>query len=488
MGQFRVRQFTSLIVFCFVMAPFFSLLSGEEATEKKTISPPKVPAIAVHIEKHQRRECENLPKLTKSNIKTTYEGVGEIDAFIVLLNFGEAKAAAFGLKWPENWGSGKWKDCSYLKIGNIVDPGDVIRMVFNGCQSDSLPLVLGWITLTVNSAGRIEIIPDPNEGCIAFVNCDEASPSTSEPLIKLAGGAGGAKGDQISILENLQNKNWYVSPDSVGLNSIDAAIRRAIPGDTVFVSGGIYKENILLKPGVVVLGSWDRSFKYRDLLSTPSIIVPKRNESVVRGNLREDTTAVLDGFVITGGKALFGGAIALRNGSSPRLSNLIVYRNSADYGGGIACHSSSPIIRNVLMIENEAETGGAIHCMDGASPRIISATIFGNRAKHGGGLFVKFNSSPSIERTLIVNNSEGAIYADDESCWILIQCSLLWENQTENWKGKAAQTVVLDDVYTEDPGFKDAASRDFSLKPSSPGSTKKCGSIGSTITKLPSID
>ncbi|MGQ9603946.1 MAG: hypothetical protein ACUVUU_07000 [bacterium] len=487
MRRVQAKQFLSWIILFFsFMVLSISPSIAEEVSQED--DPPKVPAIAVHIEKHEQRGCKKLPRLTRSDLTSTYDGMGEIDAFVVLLEFGEAKAAAFGLKWPENWGSGRWQDCSYLKIGNIVNPGDVIRMVFNDCQKDSLPLILGWITLTVNSPGRIEVIPDPKEGYIAFVNCPEASPTSFEPLVKIPGGAGGARGDEVSALENLRNRNWYVSPDTTGMTSIASAIRSAIPGDTVFVSGGTYKENILLKPGVVIMGSWDRSFKRQDLHSTPSILVPRESESVVRGSLREDTTAVLDGFVITGGKALFGGAIALRNGSSPRLSNLIVYRNSADYGGGIACHSSSPIVRNVLIIENQAEAGGAIHCMDGASPRIISATLVGNRAKYGGGLFAKFNSSPSIERTLIVNNSDGAVYSDDESCWILIECCLLWENLPEDWKGKASQTVVLEDVKTEDPAFTDAASRDLSPRDDSPAMDKKCGRIGSLITRLPSID
>lgn len=465
-----------------------SLSIAEEKTQPEAVQAPKVPTIAIHIEKHQARTCHNLPALSKTNIKTTYKGVGEIDAFVVLLDFGGAKAAAFGLKWPENWGTGKWQDCSYLKIGNIINPGDVIRLALKDCQSDSVPLILGWLTLTVNSAGKIEIIPDPNEGCIAFVDCNEVSPAAFEPLIKISGGAGGAKGDDISVLRNLRNRNWYVTPDSGEITSIDSAIRKAVPGDTIFVSTGIYKENILLKPGVVVLGSWDRSFKHQDLLSTPTMITPARSESVIRGNLREDTTCVFDGFVITGANAFFGGAIALRNGSSPRLSNLIIYKNRAEYGGGIACHASSPIIRNVLIVENEAEAGGGIHCMDGASPRIISATIVGNRAQYGGGLFVKFNSSPSIEKTIIAKNSDGAIYSDDESCWVLTQCSILWENQPENWKGKASQTVVLDDVETADPMFEDPSMRDFSLKPDSPATKKKCGKIGSSITRLPPIE
>jgi hypothetical protein len=446
-----------------------------------------VPGVAVHIEKHARWSCDNLPEITKGTIRTTYEGVGEIDAFVVLFDFTEVRGMAFSMTWPETWGRGTWHDCSQLKIADITMPGDMTSLVLKKCAYDSVPFIAGWLTLTVTTPGIIEVLPSTNEGVVAIVSCNETAPDMTEVILNLKGGAGGARGDDPAAVEDLRNRNWYVHADSSGdAPTIEDAIRQSLPGDTVFVSQGEYEGHIVLRQGVAVTGSWDGDFKHQDLEGTPSTIHGHGHESVVRCGFREDSTTVLEGFVITGGATALGAGIACRNGSSPVLQNLIIHSNSGKFGGGIGCHSSSPVIRNVLIAKNKGEAGGGIFCFKGASPLISNVTLVANEAQQGAAVYSKDGSSPFVERSIIAYHHEGnAVYVADPSAGISVACCDLWSNGEEDYGGETGEAFTLRDNVTEDPEFVAPDALDYRLKPGSPlVSTETCGRLGSRFGRL----
>ncbi|WP_335966538.1 MBG domain-containing protein [Galbibacter sp. PAP.153] len=135
-----------------------------------------------------------------------------------------------------------------------------------------------------------------------------------------------------------------------------------------------------------------------------------------------DTSAILDGFIITGGNA--NGALTeneITNGggmyngqSSPTLKNLIFSGNSAIlYGGAminsnvvVAGVSSNPIINNVTFTGNHAgESGGAIWNDIGNHPSLVNATFSNNLADHSGGaIYNSEGSHPTIHNSLFKNN------------------------------------------------------------------------------------
>lgn len=446
------------------------------------------PKVAVHIEKYTELTCvEDMPEITPEGIQTTYGGVGRVNAFVVIYDYEEVKGAAFGLSWPETWREPMWQDCGSMRLGAIHQPGDRMSVMLEECARGGEPFVIGWLSITVTTPGTIEVIASESEGAVAIVDCNHVSPGLVEVMFNAKGGAGGAKGTDLSRFLDMKNRTHYVRSDSTGdAPTISQAIKQAIPGDTVAVAQGTYRETVYLRNGVALVGSYNTDFTERDLMSFPSVISPEDEHACVIGGLSEDSTCVVDGFVITGGRGNYGGGMALRSGSSPTLRNLIIYGNHANLGGGIFCHASSPVIEDVLVIANEAKSGAGIACSMGASPRIVKATIAANTAGVGSGIYAKA-AAPYVEKSIIAHNVRGAgLHCDDQGSRVTFACCDLWDNGASDFSGHASPEMGLRDNIFEDPVFAQIENLDFALSHESPcRNVDNCGKIGSQWTRVP---
>ncbi|AQG78464.1 right-handed parallel beta-helix repeat-containing protein [Spirosoma montaniterrae] len=111
-----------------------------------------------------------------------------------------------------------------------------------------------------------------------------------------------------------------------------------------------------------------------------------------------NATAVLDGFVITGGNATngrgtgFAGGGMINLSSSPTITNCSFISNVSDdssvaYGGAMHNSNSSPTITNCSFQNNRATglfgTGGAIYNGGSSSPTITNCSFTGNQARGG---------------------------------------------------------------------------------------------------------
>lgn len=137
--------------------------------------------------------------------------------------------------------------------------------------------------------------------------------------------------------------------------------------------------------------------------------------NVVRNNNNAlNSTAVLDGFTITGGNANKGDYVGNRGGgifnrlSSPTIANCILTGNNAvEYGGGVFNEGASTQIVNTVLAGNTAAFGGGAY-NESSTPVFINCTFAGNQVTGIGGGFYSFGSPvPIIRNSILWGNSSG---------------------------------------------------------------------------------
>ena len=213
-------------------------------------------------------------------------------------------------------------------------------------------------------------------------------------------------------------------------SSIQAGINGASNGDTVLVAAGIYVENINFNGKNIVIGSLILIVGDTSYISQ-TIIDGNQSGSVVTFGSGEDTTAVLQGFTVTGGNSYDGGGIYCSSSSPVIADNIITGNVSETYGGGISCNYSAPIIINNTITLNSSSYGGGISFDRYTSSVITGNNITNNNAVEGGGISCSVFSSPSITNNTISENSAdtkgGGIYCYYNSS-ATITNTIIWNN------------------------------------------------------------
>ena len=184
---------------------------------------------------------------------------------------------------------------------------------------------------------------------------------------------------------------------------IQVAIDSAKHGDTVLVSPGRYYENLLFKGQNIVLASEfartrDRSAIARTIIDGSRRAHPDSGAVVTIWRF-EDSTAVVEGFTITGGT----GTVWFDN------KDKINFRE----GGGIIVDLAGPTIRNNIIEGNVAIDKGTMISAGGggirvgfAEPIIEKNIIRNNKGRYGGGI-VLFHSAATVRDNVITGNEGG---------------------------------------------------------------------------------
>ncbi|HPC35159.1 MAG TPA: choice-of-anchor Q domain-containing protein [Candidatus Marinimicrobia bacterium] len=259
--------------------------------------------------------------------------------------------------------------------------------------------------------------------------------------------------------------NWENAYDSTQLQT---AINESI-ATQVWVARGIYKPTVMVDG----IDERDKAFQMRNGLAIYGGFVGNEtspdqrinygiggaNETVLSGDIGIlgyeydncchvfknspglDTSAVLDGFTITGGCAssaansINSGGGMYNNSSSPKISNCVFKSNSADEGGGgISNHSSSPHLLNCIFTENSSLMygGGGIENNEASAPKIINCVFISNSSGAAGGAIFNYSSYPQFVNCTIAGNNSvldgGGMFSSFYSSVVFKNC-IIWGNE-----------------------------------------------------------
>jgi hypothetical protein len=185
---------------------------------------------------------------------------------------------------------------------------------------------------------------------------------------------------------------YYVNPGE----SIQTAIDNADNGDEIEVAAGTYNEAINFTGKAVRLYSSDGP-------EVTTIDATGLSTNVVRCFNGEDANSILEGFIITGGNANYGGGM-YNYSSSPTVTDCTFSGNSGgDNGGGMYNLDSSPTVTDCTFSGNNSPVGGGMYNLS-SNPTITGCTFSGNTTSRGGGMF-NLLSSPTVTNCTFSGNS-----------------------------------------------------------------------------------
>ncbi|SDD94289.1 choice-of-anchor Q domain-containing protein [Niabella drilacis] len=209
---------------------------------------------------------------------------------------------------------------------------------------------------------------------------------------------------------------------------LQAAIN-AVGVTQVWVAAGTYKPNtsgnsFSMKNGIAILGGFSGdgtgNLQNRNWVTNETIL--QGNGDRVLSNTGLSATAILDGFIITGGSTVFGAGVGMLNdASSPTLGNLKITGNSttnSNGGGMYNANFSSPVLTNVQITDNKATAGGGMYNTNFSSPTLTNVQITNNTASgtDGGGIFNSIGASLTLTNVQVTGNTAyrygGGIYND----------------------------------------------------------------------------
>lgn len=324
-------------------------------------------------------------------------------------------------------------------IGANVDGGETFK--------GSIDEVQFWAEersqLQIQSDMNILSLPQTN--LLAYYNFNNGTPNGDNTAITtipdVTGNGNTLMLNNFTLTGNTSNfvqgfikvaKIYYVNAAATGTGvgtswtnaytKLQTAIDAAAPGDEVWVAAGTYQPEVgyafVMKFGVKIYGGFagnETSLAQRNFTSNTTILKGSNCNVIINNNNSLDNTALLDGFVITGGYGYNDqigtnigqnyGAGIYNDSASPTIQNCIINANHAYFrGGGVANINASPIFINVQITGNFTLSGGGVY-NSGGSPQFINVTIAGNRDDAGGGGVYNTNgSSPAFKNCIIYGN------------------------------------------------------------------------------------
>jgi hypothetical protein len=175
-----------------------------------------------------------------------------------------------------------------------------------------------------------------------------------------------------------------------------------------------------MRSGLAIYGGFagtETLLVQRNLKTAPSILSGEiqqdnnaaNNTNSLFTNQGVDSTALLDGFILTGGASAGTGGAIINNNSSPVFSNCIFRSNMAVSLAG-AVHNtagSDPVFTNCVFTGNTAPVGGVMF-NSSSSPIITNCTFASNSSPSGSAIWSQTNSFAKITNCIVWANTGSA--------------------------------------------------------------------------------
>jgi hypothetical protein len=236
--------------------------------------------------------------------------------------------------------------------------------------------------------------------------------------------------------------------------TIQLAINAAEIGDTVLVDEGTYKENIIINKKITVGSLFvldgDTSHISRTIIDGSQPLSPNF-AAVVTIDGTSDTTTVVAGFTITGGKG------NRRNVNYPGMQYQMVLGMGIDIAGGGARIHHNIVRANNVASPNEY-MGGVINIFDVTDKNGVSYAIVENNAVTDndlvgldgeGGAFAIGHSSTIRDNVIARNTTRGVTYAASGAAFeiwnglVTIERNLIIDNSASHFGGGLYALSIL---------------------------------------------
>jgi predicted outer membrane repeat protein len=195
----------------------------------------------------------------------------------------------------------------------------------------------------------------------------------------------------------------------------------------------------------------------------------------------DNSSLVLNDCVFEGNSDAFGGgAIYVENDSDLSAAGCRFISNDSPSGGAVCISNASPTFTSCIFSGNSASEGAAIsHSGPGHVLTLESCTFSRNESLFAGAAIDVSFGDVSIHRSIIAGGINAAAIACNSPGSISISCSNLYGNANGDWVGCVKSFAGMNENFSLDPLFCDAAEDDLSIRSDSPCVNHgSCGLVG----------
>ena len=246
--------------------------------------------------------------------------------------------------------------------------------------------------------------------------------------------------------------NTVCGDGSAPFRRIQDAIDAASDGDVISVCAGNYSEELTVADVAV-------SLRGSEGADATVVSAPGTGPALSITSGQGEDTEVSGLTLMGGGSAMvYGGGLHVE-GSSPRLSALIIRDNLAGNGGGMALLDSNAVVDGVTFSANQAiGVGGAIYINGESSPVLRHLWVEGNTSAFAATLAQVSRGNVSLSNSVFVGNMDardGGTLLVSSGDAIVTNCGFAnntYEEGTEQHVIVASVGAYLNNIFYDNGG------------------------------------